>query len=175
MSLLTSFTRPSVTNSRGPLRVNGNRVEPVDGRLISGSTTVTADLAYLSWFRVDTAMVFTAMEYLCATAAGNVDLGVFTTTDFTNFTLLGHTGATAAAGASAVQSINLLASVTCVPGKDYYASIVGSNAALAIARITIFNAIAGANKTSYQKAALDPLADFATPANTNLVPWLVMK
>lgn len=169
---------PAYTPPRGPIRIDlaRNRMEPVDGRLFSGTAAVTADQAYLSWFRVDQSMTFTAMEYLVGTAAGNVDLGIFSTTDFATFTLLGHTGATAAAGSSAIQSINLLASVTCDPAIDYFAAIVGSSGSLTLGRMTTLQGLVTTGaRAAYIKASLDPLATFTTGTASNLLPWLCCK
>ena len=151
------------------------RIEPVDVRMFTGGAVVSADVAYLVWFRVDTLFTATAMEYMCVTAAGNVDLGIFRTTDFSAFTLLASTGATAAAGSMAMQSINLTASVSLSPGVDYFASIVGSSASLSIGRIASFAAASGAASTVFFKSALNPLATFSTPSNGGTIPLLVVK
>lgn len=175
MSLLTSYTRPTPTSLRGLVRQTDVRIEPVDGRAVISGAVVAADTAYFVSFRVAVPFPATAMEYLCVAAAGNVDLGIFSTADFTNFTMLSHTGATLAAGTSAVQSINLLATLNLVPGVDYFASIVGNNAALTIARIAGFNNINFASRSSYLKASLNPLASFSTPQVSGLVPWMAIK
>lgn len=155
--------------------IQSGRIQPMDSRTAISSTTVTADLAYLLRFAVPTPMTVSVMEYYCATAAGNVDLGIFTTTDFTAFTLLASTGATLAAGASAIQAISLTASIVVVPGVEYYAALVGNNAGLTIGRTAPLSAVVGPTRMCFQKAALDPLATFSTPTNGTLMAWMAVR
>jgi hypothetical protein len=175
MSLLSSAVA-SPPHHRGLNRTSAARIEPIDGRLFSGGAAVAADTAYLVWFRVDRPITVAAMEYLCSTAAGNVDLGVYSTADFATLTRLGSTGATAAAGANAIQSINLTAPVLLVPGTDYFAGLVGSSASLVVARNGQFGNLSAATKTALMKTASNPLpASITTPAGANYIPWLCLK
>ena len=164
-----SLTR-SRTRQRGLMIQTATRIEPIDARAFVGGAAVSADGAYLVWFRVDFPFRATAMEYLCSTASGNVDLGIFSTADFSAFTLLGSTGATAAAGSNAMQSINLSAAVDLAPGIDYYAAIVGPSGSLQIGRIAPFAAAMGAGKLAYAKSSLNPLANIASGAVSGTRP-----
>lgn len=166
--------RPAI-NPLGLTRQTNVRIEPVDGRVFAAGAVVTADLAYLVGFRVATPFAASAMEYLCSIAAGNVDMGIFSTLDFNAFTLLASTGATLAAGSNVIQSINLTAGVTLVPSVDYFAALVGNNATLSVGRIAGFATMWGGSRSVYAKAALNPLASFSTPASGALLPWLAIK
>jgi hypothetical protein len=175
MGLIQSFTRPSGKNQRGTLFASATRIEPMDSRLFTAVSAVAANTAYLVWFRIDAPFTATAMEYICGAANGNVDLGIFSSPDFATFTLLGSTGATAASGSNTTQSINLTGSVVLLPGVDYYASLSGVSASLTVGKFSGFSASTFAAKTACQKAALQPLATFSTPAAPGLVPYLAIK
>lgn len=174
MSKPTGLGLPNPTANRGFCLQTATRIEPVDSRAFVAGATISADVAYLVWFRVDTLFTATAMEYMCVSAAGNVDLGIFRTTDFSSFTLIGSTGATAASGSTAMQAISLTASVPLAPGVDYYAALVGSSASLSIGRIAPFAGAVGATRLAYFKAALNPLATFSSPSNGAIIPLLAI-
>jgi len=175
MGLSQSFTRPSGKSQRGPLFLSSTRIEPLDSRLFTAVSAVAASTAYLVWFRVDAPFTASAMEYICGAANGNVDLGIFSSPDFATFTMLGSTGATAASGSNTTQSINLTGSVVLLPGIDYYAALSGTSSSLTVGKFSGFSASTFSAKTGCQKASLNPLATFSTPAAPGLQPYLAIK
>lgn len=149
-------------------------IEPMDPRFFTTPAAITANLAYLVKFRVQRATTATGLAFYIGTAAGNADVGIFTSTNGTNFTLLGSSGSTAASGSSTTQAINLTANVPLVPYTNYWAAIVGDNVSLTIARISGAGTLNLLNKTAIAKAGLFPLATFTTLASTGFVPYLAI-
>lgn len=169
MSLLTSFTRSTPGGEQFDI------IEPVDARCFAGAVAVaTANLAYLSRFRLSKAATISAVSYFVGTASGNVDVGVYEF-DGTNYVRLGSSGSTAASGSSAVQTINLTASVNLRPGKDYWLALAADNGTITILRQGGTVVLAFGNRTLF-KSSLSPFALPATissPSTTSTtVPWL---
>lgn len=89
-----------------------------DGSL--AATNLTADSVYLARVRVAKEITIGSMSIYVGAALGNVDLGIYTGTLTGGLTKVASTGSTAAAGASAKQTINLTAPYTLQPGIDYW-------------------------------------------------------
>lgn len=89
-----------------------------DGTL--AATNLTADSVYVARVKVERAIRVTNMHIYIGAAAGNIDLGIYTGTLSGGLTKVASTGSTAAAGASALQTIALTAAYTLQPGVDYW-------------------------------------------------------
>lgn len=110
-------------------------IVPPSGATANSSIALTASRAYVCRFVAPKPLVVTKIAFTTTVAAGsndNCDVGIF---DSTLTTLLGSSGSTAGKmnAVAGVQTVNLLASVTLVPGTVYYAAFaygtVGTTAA----------------------------------------------
>lgn len=143
----------------------------------SSAASLTANTAYLLRFRVAEAIPVTKLVYKIAVSSGNVDVGIFTSTDLTNFTLLASSGSTAAAATNAVAEVTLTAGVTLVPKTDYWLAFVTDNTTLTLFRVLLNftggSTLGGLKSRFISKASLFPLASFATPAVSANGIWMM--
>lgn len=138
MSVPTGLILPPLADPPYPF------LTPFDPRSGNSSANVVANTVYLERLpRVSHPVSITAIEYFCVSAAGNVDLGLYTTTDpvgtqaealAATFTRVAQTGATAAAGTNAWHRISLTAPYTYNPASNLWVSF-GSDGAPSVARI----------------------------------------
>jgi hypothetical protein len=98
----------------------------VDPRQAAANAVITATDVYLSSFTVDQATFVTKAYFSVATAAGNVDLGIYDSTG----ARIASTGSTACPAAGA-RSINYTAGAWLRPGVKYWNAIVGDSASAA--------------------------------------------
>jgi hypothetical protein len=105
-----------------------------DGTL--AATNLTADSVYVARVRVMKQVTITNMHIYIGAALGNIDLGIYTGTLSGGLTRVASTGSTAAAGASALQTIALTAAYTLQPGIDYWFAFgsTSGGATLTVAR-----------------------------------------
>lgn len=161
-----------------PAAVGGNQdlfIEPMDPRFFTATSAYSgASTAYLLKFRLSKATTATSLTYSVGAASGNVDLGIFTSTDNLNFTLLGSSGSTASAGTNANQTIALTANVNLVPGVNYWAAISSDNTTLTVAQISNASAVSVLSKAVLSKASLFPLATFVTPSAPGRAPYVAV-
>lgn len=139
------------------------------------AATLTANQAYLVRVRVAKPLTISTLTFFVGTASGNVDAGIYQS-DGTTLTRLAAAGSTAAAGASATQTLTLSAPVTLQPGIDYYIAFAADNATVTIARNSVVNsAIPFRGKRALQYATSFPLPAslvLASGAATVVVNWL---
>lgn len=104
-------------------------VETIDGRFVNATGGVTAQQGYFMRLdRLSASLTVSALKVCNGTVvAGNVDLGIYRS-DGSTLTLVASTGATALSGNDAIQTINLTAAYTLLPGIDYYFALVCSSA-----------------------------------------------
>ncbi len=133
----------------------------------------SANLAILTRFRVAKAMTITTMTCFVQTASGSLDMGIYTSVDFTTYSRLGSTGSTLAAGSSVNQAVALTASVTLQPGVDYFLAFASDNTTLSIGRLVTVAAIGGYKNQNLSKAASFPLpSTISSPGQQAYVPWV---
>lgn len=102
---------------------------------VVASTLGGANVAHLQRFRVARSITISKLGvYIGATSAGNVDAGIYTS-DGTTWTRIAANGGTPAGTASTMQELSLTATVTLVPGIDYWAAFVGSDGTLTVGRV----------------------------------------
>ena len=111
-------------------------------------------------FQISETMVFTRVHwYNGATAAGNVDVGIYSE----NGTRLGSTGAIAQGTINVVQTNVLTANTTCLPGRYFMAMLCSSGTATVFAQAASLSAkMAGLYQQSVGAGALPATATFAT-------------
>jgi hypothetical protein len=106
----------------------------------------------------------TKLSVFIGTASGNVDVGIYSS-DGTTLTRLVSSGSTAAAGASAVQTITV-ASAALVPSFSYYLAVAPDNATVTIGRVAITSAICRA-----RQARAGVYVRLPTAVNAHAVVW----
>jgi hypothetical protein len=169
-SALNDFTMPCIStlsiNSLGQARMSQSGATP------ASAAWPVANTAYFFPFTVADTVTFTrAHWYNGATAAGNVDCGIYSETG----TRLASTGAIAQGTINVVQTTAFTASVSLTPGRYYMAlsfslatgTIFGGGASL-------LHKIGGA----YTQASAHPLpatATFATWTSTSLIPMFAVS
>lgn len=142
-----------------------------------GIGVLTQNAAYLVKFRLARAALISKIAIVVGTANGNVDVGIHSLSGST-YNLLGHSGATAAAGSNAIQELAMLANIALSPGVDYWASLTSDGATLTILRQSMGAAVAGAYasdlllKTSHYSSGLQ--STLSSPANGSIAPWLAL-
>lgn len=150
-------------------------LEPMDPRYVTAASAIAGiSTAYLIKFRVQKPTIATALSIYVGAASGNVDLGIFSSTDGVAFTLLGSTGSTLSAGTNAAQTINLPVNVLLAPGTNYWAALAADNTTLTVGQIANASGVAAINKTALTKAALFPLAGFSTASASGRAPYLAI-
>lgn len=113
MALLTSLTQNGISG------FDFLETYPVqDGSL--AATNLTADSVYVARVRAPKSMKLSTMHVYIGAALGNIDLGIYTGTLSGGLTKVASTGSTAAAGASALQSIALTAAYVVQANVDYW-------------------------------------------------------
>lgn len=96
----------------------------------SSSAALTTNSGYFSRFRVAGPIVVSKASIVVVSAAGNIDLGLYTSADGgANLSRIASTGSTAVTGTNAVQTIDITAAVTLQPFTDYWAASVCDGAA----------------------------------------------
>jgi hypothetical protein len=138
--------------------------------------SMAADYLYFCRVRVGAALTIDTMTYEVGVAAGNVDLGVYTESGGT-WTRVARTGVTAAAGATALQSIALESAYTLEPGIDYYLTLACDNATLTVSRagvngVTSFYGYRAGRKSSTFGATGLP-ETFTSPISHTAAIWIV--
>lgn len=110
--------------------------------------------AFFMRFRVFAPVTLTQMVYGVGTASGNVDLGIYRSSNAdgalasVTMTKVQTTGKTAASGSSTTQTINLAGIVVLVPGVDYYRAMLADNTTITVLRGSI-NAAAASIRNKY--------------------------
>lgn len=159
-----------------PGREQPSWLETFDPRDPSAAlATLAANTAYLSLIRPSAPIRISSLVVEIGGASGNIDFGVFTSTDASTFTLLASTGSTASAGTNALQTIALTSAVTLTPGISYWFSVAADNAIVTILRLGAnANHVAAiaAGSRSVAKGSLFPLATFSSPSTTAVTPWI---
>jgi hypothetical protein len=183
---MVSFTRQAdgqiiVANDINELQVEIERISLPTPPFIStmdieaniGAVALSANNAYCARIRVQPALSITKLSVFIGTASGNVDVGVYSS-DGTTLTRLVSSGSTAAAGASAVQTITV-ASTALVPGFSYYLAVAPDNATVTIGRVAITSAIAALGKRVQAFTSGFPLPSTLTLSagvNTSNCPFI---
>lgn len=129
-----------------------NRIESMPVFVATGAFTPVANQVYLSKFRVGKAITIHTLVIYVAAAAGNVDLGIYSS-DGTTLTKVGSTGSTAVVGSGATQSIALQADTSLTPGVDYYlAAEFSTGTTISVHRSQINNLIGEIDKRAVSVA-----------------------
>lgn len=148
--------------------------ESMLAELVSGTAaSPVANQAYFARVRFPKQMLITAMKYGCASASGNVDMGIYDSADGgANLNRLASTGSTACAGTNAIQQVNLTASLMVYPGKDYWLAIAFDNATVTVARNSINSFVTLSENYRGIKATSFPLpTTIATLTATSSMVW----
>lgn len=133
-------------------------IETYNATTASTAGAVVANDANFQRVRVAKPIAVTTMAYLVGTASGNVDLGIYDSSDGgTTLTRLASTGSTAASGSTAIQAIALTASLVLVPGKDYWLAFAADNATITAVRVGPTAAYIARKQRSFLKASSFPL------------------
>jgi len=108
---------------------------------VSNGSTLAGRM-FINYARVGRAVPVTKMTYIIGTAAGNVDMGIYTgNAGRTLFTLVASSGSVVAAvGGGGYQTVTLSAPFTLQPGVDYWFALWTSSASLTLARGAGFSA-----------------------------------
>jgi len=94
--------------------------------------TLAANTAYLSLIRPSAPIRIVSLVVEIGGNFGNIDLGIFTSTDDATFTLLASTGPTTSVGTNSLQTIALTSAVTLPPGTSYWFAVSADNAIVTI-------------------------------------------
>lgn len=152
-------------------------VESLDPRgAVGAAAWSTANLASLVLVRVGRPLTISTIKIYIGTASGNVDVGVYSW-DGTTATRLASAGSTVAAGASAIQTLTLSASVALVPGKDYFLGFAADNTTVTVGRLSVVGVIGYQGFRWWGKTASFPLPASFTGLSqasnaTGLVAWM---
>lgn len=98
-------------------------------RSLGGGITPIAGGIYCGQFVTQVPLTISTIRlYPDVGAAGNIDVGVYAATNFNSYpkTLLGHSGAIAAAGGS-IQDFTMLSVIVLAPGKYWFAYVNNAN------------------------------------------------
>jgi hypothetical protein len=145
--------------------------DTVVGLTLAALTANRAHLAYLG--RLDRPLPIVSLGYYVGSASGNVDLALLSRSG-TTATRLASTGSTAAAGASAIQTINVSAQALVPAGVDLYAAIAPDNATLTVGRIAGSSPIlAVGTRVAYAETQFPIEASFSITTPTTVMPLLV--
>lgn len=127
-----------------------DQMEFVETMVPIGSVqAITSALVYLGRVRVGKPVPVTQMSYGVGTASGNVNLGIYTYNPATaTYTLVAWTASTAAAGASVIQTIPLVAAYTMLPGVDYALAFQADNGTITAQRTSALNTFALNNRAT---------------------------
>jgi len=116
-----------------------------------GSAAVGASVIYLMRLpRVVTPMTLSWAEYFCSVAAGNVAVGLMTTTDAfeteaqalaATYTRVAHTGAVAAAGVNVHQRLTFAAPYNYLPDTNLWVAFGGDTGTLQVGRAASVGAL----------------------------------
>lgn len=130
-----------------------------DPRLVASTATMGANLSVFWRFRVKEQITVTTIKtYNGGTVAGNLDAGIYTTTDASvTLTRLASSGSVAASGTSAWQTLTLSGPVTLEPGTDYWYGAATSDATHTVLRISGIGAANALNNLLVGKTATFPL------------------
>lgn len=133
------------------------------------------NIAYYTRFRVARPIKIAKIRYYVGTTQhGNVDVGIFSLVG-SALTLLGSSGSTAQGSTSAVQTVNLTAAVTLVPGVDYCSAIVSDSATATSGRIAGVAAILQTDNSVFTKASQFPLATTTTAGIGNTASLIFQR
>lgn len=147
---------------------------PVD---VSAQSAANGDIR-AGRMRVDAPFKVTNLSYMVGTASGNINLGVYVANAALDaFTLVASTASTAAAGASAIQTIALSAPYWLVPGVDYYFAFQADNNTITVYRTSGTVGFAIGAQSMYKSGLTYNLATNGTSitgANTTNqpLPWI---
>lgn len=144
--------------------------------ITSAQAFPTANAAYGFRGRVSAPLAVSKIQYSVGAAAGNVDLGIYTSTDEgTTLTRIASTGSTAVSGSSTTQTINLTAAVTLAPGVDYWLFITADTiTTLTIPRSSIPAAVGNPGNYYCSKASSFPLpSSIGSPLTSTIMFYLV--
>jgi hypothetical protein len=175
---MVSFTRQAdgqiiVANDINELQVEIERISLPTPPFIT-TMDIEANIgAYCARSRVQPALSVTKLSVFIGTASGNVDVGIYSS-DGTTLTRLVSSGSTAAAGASAVQTITV-ASAALVPSFSYYLAVAPDNAIVTIGRVAITSAISALGKRVQAFTSGFPLPSTLTLSsgvNTSNCPFI---
>lgn len=183
---MVSFTRQAdgqviVANDINELQVEIERISLPNSPFLStvdieaniGAVALSANNAYCARVFVRSPMPFTKLSCFIGTASGNIDIGAYVS-DGTTLTRLRSTGSTAAAGASAVQTLTVAS--TDVPiGWSLYFAVAPDNATVTIGRVAITSAIAALGKRVQAFTSGFPLPSTLTLSagvNTSNCPFI---
>lgn len=170
MGQLISYTSP-IGGSQGLI------IEPYPAVAFSSIGTVVQNAALMVKFRLSKPALISKIAIFVGTAAGNLDVGVHSLTGST-YNLLGHSGATAAAGTNAIQELTMLANIPLQPGVDYWATFASDSATVQIMRQSMGAAAAGGysgailTKTAHYSSGL--ASTITTPATNTVAPWFAL-
>lgn len=165
---------PSLVVQQQSVGLTLDNPESMLAMLVSGTVAAPiANQAYFARARFPKAMLITAMKYGVGAASGNVDMGIYDSTDGgANLNRLASTGSTAVAGASAVQQINLTAALRVYPDKDYWIAIAFDNAVATVARNSVNSFVCLNENVAGIKATSFPLpTTIATITATSTMIW----
>ena len=116
--------------------------------------------AFFFRVRVAKSISITTISFFVGTASGNVDVGVFTSTDGgSTLTLARSSGSTAVAGSSAWQDVALTSAYVLNPGIDYWLAISVDNTTCTSYRVAVQAPIMLRKNMGLIKASLFPLAN----------------
>lgn len=169
MGQLISYTSP-IGGDQGLI------IEPNPAVVFSSIGTVVQNAALMVKFRLSKPALISKIAIFVGTAAGNLDVGVYSLIGST-YTMLGHSGATAAAGTNAIQELTMLANISLAPGIDYWATFASDSATVQILRQSMGAAAAGGysgailTKTSHYSSGL---SNITAPATNTVAPWFAL-
>lgn len=147
-------------------------IEPVDGRLFTGSSAPAANTAYLSLFRLVEGRTITTVAIQHASPSGNGDVGVYRF-DGTNYVRIGSSGSTALTGSNALQVLTLTAAVDLEPDTDYWLAFAADNGVTTLYRTLGLTGSFGRGNKALSKGTSFPLpATISSPSATGYVPYL---
>jgi hypothetical protein len=145
------------------------------------TASVTAEAVHLSAIQFATDDLITSMTWGVGTNTGveQIDLGLYTF-DGTTYTRVAHTGVTTIVGTSgsSVQTINLTAPFTPMPGVTYYAAFaytLNGGASITAARTATHEGVSGWTKRGLRKSGAWSSglpATITAPVNFPATVWM---
>lgn len=146
------------------------------------AAAATANRAHLYRIpKLAVAKTITKLSVFIGGASGNLDLGIYTTTDFATFTRLGSSGSTAVAGTNAVQTVSGL-SLAVPANVAWFLAVAADNATATFARLGSTSDVALKNypTRAFYKASSFPLPSSLTSMNAldgtfSTIWWVVAE
>lgn len=140
-------------------------VETIPFSVVSGNAAPGANFPAFYRKRVAKAITVSNITIYVATQVGNIDVGIYQS-DGTTLTKIASSGSTAVGSASAKQVVALTASVSLVPGVDYYFAVVADNtSSIGRTAALISTAIGAVDNMALTKALAFPLPATSTLAS----------